>query len=160
MKFALLGVAGLCLSHSASYADDQSVSCLKYQDGYSVFRNSDNKNIGESYFKDADECKQAADLANQLAQNLVCSPYVNGGGDPTPGYSAYRISDGGDLGGGFFAIFNDCESAISTAKNGIVCLVFDVSDTSAIFAPYDIATGSVSGDVLYGSIEACQQAHQ
>jgi len=164
MKFLLPGIAGFCvtacLTASASYADNQSVNCQKYQDGYSVFRMSDNKNIGESYFKDQGQCTQAADLANQLAQDLVCSPYVNGGGDTATGYSAYRISDGVDLGNGFFAIFDDCQSAIGTAKNGIVCLVFDVSDTTAIFAPYDIETGSVSGDVLYPSIEACQQAHQ
>ena len=163
MKFALAGIAGfyitVCLTASASYADNQSVTCQKYQDGYSVFRMSDNKNIGESYFTDADECRQAADLANQIAQNLVCSPFVNGEGDHATGYSAFRISDGGDLGGGFFAIFNDCQSAIGTAKNGVVCLVFDVTDSGATFAPYDIESGSVSGDILYPSIESCQQAH-
>lgn len=157
MKWMVLSVTALCVTHASSYANNQKVYCQPLGSGYSLFRESDNKDIGYSYFSDLNECNQASALANQVSQNIVCSPYINSSSD-YHGYSAYRISTGDDLGAGIFGIFEECQSAISQARNGKVCLIYTV-DIVPFYAPYDIETGQDLGNEMYESIEECQQTY-
>lgn len=153
----LLGIATLAAVASASYAREPSVYCQVYADGYSLFRVSDNKDIGYAYFLDYDECTAAADLANEVAQNVACSPYINSA-EEIYGYAAYRISDDEALGGYPFELFEQCQSAVRETRNGYLCLIFSI-DSGKSYARYSVETGDVMGDVIYPSIEQCQMSY-
>lgn len=158
-KLAIVTIAALCsAAQTSSNTNKELVYCQAQGTGYSLFRMSDNKGIGLASFSDQYECTQAADLANEVAQDIACSPYINESSN-YHGYSAYRISDGADLGDMIYGIFQGCQSDISHARNGSVCLVFTVEESLPLYARYNIASGEVEGDVIYDNPEDCWDSY-
>lgn len=124
--------------------------------GYSLYRVSDRKDIGNAVWTaDNAECSAAAQMANAIRANIACSKYHNKTNNTTA-YSVYRISDGQDLGKATISSFETCQAAIHYSRRGIFCSTYN-KDNVTWWSLYDVVTGHDLGTSLYSSLEKCQQ---
>lgn len=153
-----------CLVSSVSANADsyERVYCDYYSrgstSGYSLFRARDGVDLGNAVWSNgAEECNQAAALANWMDEGIACARYYNRN-QGTTAYSVYRIYDGQDLGNVTIADFHSCQAAVRSARRGIFCTTY-MHQGSAWWSMYDVHSGNDLGTQVYPTLDECQRRY-
>jgi hypothetical protein len=126
--------------------------------GFSLFRERDGTDLGNAVWNDArHECDSAARVANEQRAGIACSRFYNKTNNTTS-YSVYRIADNKDLGKATIGNFEDCQSSVKSARDGIFCSTY-IKNGETWWSMYEIRTNQDIGANVYTTLEKCEEQY-